>query len=211
MRVVPTMRVVAALAAAVVVVAVVLASPASADTAEFTAVGTVTIDAGPTQVIMVGSGEPHPCSDPEDGFTVTTTGDASTGEVDISLPPWFRPKPGAVVDDEHRTSVLFDDLVYDRVGTTDDYDVTGTVVLGLDIWNQEDCEKTDLKCSFVMQLDVAGSTLHNGQALPTIGATATVDLVAITIFPLTYVTGDCDEYITLDGANVDFDLALTRT
>jgi hypothetical protein len=107
--------------------------------------------------------------------------------------------------------VLFDDLQYDRVGTSNVYDISGSVVMSLDIWNQEDCEKTDFKCTFVLQLDVAGSTVSNGQALPTIGALATVDLVATTTIPLTYYSGEnCDEYLTLDGANVDLDLDLVR-
>jgi hypothetical protein len=190
------------------------ASPASADSAELVAEGALTLRTTPPLEFPIGEGDPHPCRDPEQFFTASTSGGATTGEVDVSLPSLFVPKPGSnpVAHDEVRFSVLWDDLEYSRVGSTFDYDLSGTVVLSLEAWNidQETCAKTNAKCSFVLQLDVAGSQVQNGQLLPTIGTGATVTLVATTIFPLTYVEGDCDEYYILDGVHVDLDLFLTR-
>jgi hypothetical protein len=202
--------------AAALVLTVAQAAPASADTGELDASGSLTIQTFPPQVVPIG-GSPRPCENPLDRFAVTTDGGATSGTVDIDWPPLYFPKPGSspAVDDVIRIDSVFDDLEYERIGTSYDYDISGTTVLILDIWNLEHwiffCHKTDFKCTFVLQLDVTGSSMSNGQALPTIGALATVDLVATTTIPLTYSSGDnCDEYLTLDGAGVDVDLDLTR-
>jgi hypothetical protein len=221
MRASPRKAVVTMVAALALVGA--LAPPAAAGSAEFTAVGTMTITTTPPLVFPIGQGELHPCRDPEERFTATTTGDATTGEVDVSLPPLFTPKPGTsnpVIYDELEITTLFDDLTYSRVGTTFDYAITGTVILQVDAWNVEQqefpCDQTDHKCSYVLMLDADGSVLHNTSpdALPTISAGASVDLVATTNSPngieLTYMSGDCEEYFAVSGHHLDLDLVLTR-
>lgn len=204
-----------------------LATPAPADTAEFDAVGTITLESTPPQVVEVGTGDPHPCDDPDATFAVTASGSASSGTLDISLPPRFVRKPASnpAVYDEFRRTVLFDDLTYTLVAGSPphvpDYEVDGGVVLELEIWNVEQeelpCTKTDHKCSFVMLLDLDGTVLHNHPSstwMPTFAADATIDLVATTYsangVPVTYAEGDCDEYLWLDGQHVSVDLILTR-
>lgn len=221
MRVSFTKRAVVAIAAALTLT-VALASPASANTRTFDATGSITIGTFPPRVDPIGEGNPHPCESAFYRVTLTTAGTATTGTVrfGFSLQSLFFPKPvvSPTVYDEIRISVLFEDLVYNQIGTSNDYDISGTAGLQWDIFNidEETCFKTNYKCTFAMVLDFAGSTLSNTQPLPTIGPAgwATASLVATTDspdgIPLTYLGGDCEEYLIFDWVHVDLDLTLVR-
>lgn len=215
MRLSPTKKVFLALAAVLSIVMATMASPAGAATLE----GTITIKTTPPIVIEI-PGEPteHPC-DGQTGyvFDAEAYGSATSGDlvVDFSGKSLF-PKPGTspVVYDQLDFYPLAQNITYTRIAAPDQYSLDGSLTMAIEVNNlDEECGKVN-KCTFGLNLIVSGSLDNDGAALPPIKKPGAVAVVNATTnaaggLPLTYLAGDCEEYLVLDGIHVNISLTIT--
>lgn len=199
-----------------VVVVATTASPASAGTPE----GTITLRMTPPVVISVPD-EPvdRPCDGQAGyGFDTEASGTATSGDlfVDFSGTTLFR-KPGSspTVYDQIDFYPVAQDVEYTRIAAPDQYALSGTLTVFVEFNNLDaECETVD-KCTFGLILVVDGSSLDNdGQALPPITKPGAVAVANATTdasggLGFTYLSGDCDEYLSLDSVHVNVSLTIT--
>lgn len=183
--------------------------------------GTITIEASPPIVLEIPRQDEVPCQE-ELGYDLLAvpSGDEDEGDIAVTLTGKdIMERPGSAgVWDQLSYEIFYDDLTYERDGTAPpwQYEITGLIAVFLDIESlpgaPEDCTKGQTRCTLGTILDITAYHDNGTWPLPGLGSGSTTWVAADSHIygGLQFVSGSCDEYISLIDANVLMDLEIAH-